>query len=115
MSTPAPTATDVKRIAIVDDHTMMREGVSTFVDSLDGFITAWQAVDCADTIRHLEKDVPDVIMVDITLPDRNGLELIKDIRMLAPRLPILVLSMHDEKLYAPRALKAGAQGYLMKD
>ena len=115
MTTTAPPATSVKRIAIVDDHTMMREGVSTFIDNLDGFTTAWQAVDCADTIRQLEKDIPDVIMVDITLPDRNGLELIKDIRMLAPKLPILVLSMHDEKLYAPRALKAGAQGYLMKD
>jgi DNA-binding NarL/FixJ family response regulator len=63
----------------------------------------------------LEKDMPDALVVDITLPGRNGLELIKDVRALHPDLPVLVVSMHDETLYAQRALKAGAKGYVMKD
>ncbi len=111
--TAAPARTH--RISIVDDHTLMREGMKMFVENLDGFACAWTAGDAQDALRLLETDVPDVLVVDITLPGRNGLELIKDVRALHPDLAILVVSMHDEILYAQRALKAGAKGYMMKD
>ncbi|WP_395750766.1 response regulator [Prosthecobacter sp.] len=108
-SAPAPT-----RIAIVDDHTMMREGWRLLLEISDDLDFAWTAVDAADALRKIEADTPDVLVVDISLPDRSGLELIKDLRLLRPKLPMLAISMHDEKLYAQRALKAGARGYLMK-
>ncbi len=103
------------RVAIVDDHTLMREGMKMFVENLEGFACAWTAGEAQDALRLLETDLPDVLVVDITLPGRNGLELIKDVRALHPDLPVLVVSMHDETLYAQRALKAGAKGYVMKD
>lgn len=105
----------VVRVAIVDDHTMMRDGIRLFVESLDGFAFAWHAGSAAEAIAMLERDTPDLMIIDITLPDRTGLELIKDVRLLRPKLPLLALSMHDEKLYAQRALKAGARGYVMKN
>lgn len=106
---------DTKRIAIVDDHTLMREGMKMLVENLQGLSCAWTAGDTSEALCLLEKDVPDGMVVDITMPGRNGLELIKDIRALHPELPVLVVSMHDETLYAQRALKAGAKGYVMKD
>ena len=105
---------EIQRVAIVDDHTFMREGMKQFIDSLKGFECAWTASDAAETLTKLESDVPDVLVVDITLPGRSGLELIKDVHALHPVLPLLVLSMHEETLYAQRAIKAGAKGYLMK-
>ena len=111
--TTAPSATH--RIALVDDHTLVREGMKMFVENLEGYACAWTGADAAEAMRMLEKDMPDALVVDITLPGRNGLELIKDVRALYPDLPVLVVSMHDETLYAQRALKAGAKGYVMKD
>ena len=66
-------------------------------------------------MEKIESDPPDMMLVDITLPDRNGLEFIKDLHALRPELAVLVLSMHDEAYYAHRALKAGARGYIMKN
>lgn len=103
------------RVAIVDDHTMMREGLRLFLENSTDLSFAWMAVDASEAIRKVDDDTPDVLVVDISLPDRSGLELIKDIRLLRPKLPILAVSMHDEKLYAQRALKAGARGYVMKN
>ncbi|QIF04539.1 response regulator transcription factor [Roseimicrobium sp. ORNL1] len=105
---------DVQRVAIVDDHTFMREGMKQFIDSLEGFECAWTAPNATDALTQLDTDMPDVLVVDITLPGRSGLELIKDVHALHPNLPLLVLSMHEETLYAHRAIKAGAKGYLMK-
>ncbi len=105
---------DVQRVAIVDDHTFMREGMKQFIDSLEGFECVWTAPSAVDASVKLEEDMPDVLVVDITLPGRSGLELIKDVHALHPSLPLLVLSMHEETLYAHRAIKAGAKGYLMK-
>lgn len=112
--TKTEVATKRIRVGIVDDHTMMREGIRLFVQSLPDFEFAWGAADANTAIAELEKDPPDVLIVDITLPGRSGLELIKDVKSILPDLPILVLSMHDEALYAQRALRAGARGYLMK-
>ncbi len=103
------------RVAIVDDHTFMREGLKVLVDSLPEFSMAWMAPTAGDALKELQADTPDLLLVDITLPDRNGLELIKDVHALYPNLRILVLTMHSEKLYVQRALRAGARGYLTKD
>lgn len=111
-----PTDSKLKfRVAIVDDHTFMREGLKVLVDSLPEFSMAWMAPTAGDALKQLQKDTPDLLLVDITLPDRNGLELIKDVHALYPNLRILVLTMHSEKLYVQRALRAGARGYLTKD
>jgi DNA-binding NarL/FixJ family response regulator len=111
-----PTSPDSPcRVAIVEDHTFMREGVKLFVSKMKDFSWAWGAMSAADAMTELDKDTPDLLVVDLMLPDRSGLELIKDVHVLHPQLPIIVLSMHDEKLYAHRALKAGARGYLRKD
>lgn len=103
------------RVAIVDDHTLMREGVQMFIDSLEGFACVWQAGSAREAIDLISREQPDVMLLDITLPDRSGLEVIKDVQSMCPAVAILVLSMHDEKLYALRALKAGAKGYVMKN
>ncbi|MGV3659932.1 MAG: response regulator transcription factor [Prosthecobacter sp.] len=102
------------RVAIVDDHAMMREGLRLFLDNTGDMQCVWMAGEAGEAVRQVEGDTPDVLIVDITLPGRSGLELIKDIRLLRPQLPMLAVSMHDEKLYAQRALKAGARGYIMK-
>jgi len=104
-----------KRVAILDDHTMMRNGMKVFIDSLPDFECCWEAADCKTALEKVESDMPDILLVDITLPDRNGLEFIKDVHSVHPDLIMLVISMHDEAYYAHRALKAGAKGYMMKN
>jgi DNA-binding NarL/FixJ family response regulator len=103
------------RIAIVDDHTMMREGLAQALRAEPDLEVCWTAGSVQEAIAALERIHPDLLTVDITLPGRNGLELIKDVLALVPGLPILVISMHDETLYAQRVLKCGAKGYIMKD
>lgn len=110
-----PTADHPCRVAIVEDHTFLRDGIRMFVKALPDFSWAWEAASAAEAMRCLEKDLPGLLLVDITLPDRNGLDLIRDARALYPQLPVIVLTMHEEKMYAQRALKAGARGYLRKD
>lgn len=93
---------------------MMREGWRLFIENAHDLTFAWMAGDASEAMRRVDQDTPDVLVVDISLPDRSGLELIKDLRLLRPKLPMIAVSMHDEKLYAQRALKAGARGYVMK-
>ena len=104
-----------KTVAIVDDHTMMREGLAQLVNSLEGFETLWTAGEAAEALSLIESKKTDLLITDMTLPGRNGLELIKDVLAVAMGMPILVVSMHDETLYAQRVLRAGAKGYIMKD
>lgn len=110
-----PAASQPCRIALVEDHTFMRDGIRMFVEVLPDFAWAWDAPTAAEAMRQIEADLPDLMIVDITLPDRSGLDLIKDVRALYPDLPVIVLTMHEESLYALRSLKAGARGYLRKD
>lgn len=104
-----------RRVAIVDDHTMMREGLKQLVASEPDLECCGTASNTAEALALVETSRPDLLTVDITLPGRNGLELIKDVLAIAPGLPVLVISMHDETLYAQRVLKAGAKGYVMKE
>lgn len=106
---------DKKKIAFVDDHTMLRDGLQKLVESQPDLRCYWTASNTQDALQQLEQGKPDMLAVDISLPGRNGLELIKDALALHPDLPILVISMHDESFYAQRVLKAGARGYVMKD
>src|SRR5690348_152616 len=103
-----------KRILIVDDHPMMREGLAQLIDHETDLSAAFQANSAAQALEAIASEKPDLALIDISLPDKNGLELIKDLQTLYPDLPTLVVSMHDESLYAERVLRAGGRGYIMK-
>jgi DNA-binding NarL/FixJ family response regulator len=103
-----------KRIVIVDDHPLFRKGLEELINSEDGFAVCGEAGNAAEAMEVIRKLNPELAIVDLSLPGANGIELIKNIRAEFSRLPILVLSMHDESLYALRALRAGAEGYVMK-
>jgi DNA-binding NarL/FixJ family response regulator len=102
------------RLLIIDDHPMMRTGLAQLIDNEGDLKVAAQADTAGQAIDLVAKQKFDLILCDISLPDKNGLELIKDIRALRPELPILVVSMHDEMIYAERVLRAGGRGYIMK-
>jgi DNA-binding NarL/FixJ family response regulator len=102
------------RILIVDDHPMMREGLRTLISRERDLTVCGEAETARQALDAVASLKPDLVLVDITLPGRNGIELIKDICALQHALSILVISMHDESLYAERVLRAGARGYIMK-
>ncbi len=103
-----------KRILVVDDHPLMREGVAQWIQRAPGLEVCGQAESAAQALEMAGKLKPDLVLTDISLTNSNGLELTKDLHSLQPGLPVLVLSMHEESLYAGRALRAGARGYIMK-
>jgi len=103
-----------KRILIVDDHPMMRQGLAQLINSEPDLEVCAEADTAAQALKLVATSKVDLLLVDISLPDKSGLELIKDIRARFSDLLILVVSMHDESLYAERVLRAGARGYLMK-
>jgi DNA-binding NarL/FixJ family response regulator len=104
-----------KRIVIVDDHPLFRKGLEQLIkQSQDGFAICGEAGDAAQAMTVIREIKPDLVIVDLSLPGANGIELIKNIRAEFHKIPVLTLSMHDESLYALRALRAGAQGYVMK-
>lgn len=105
---------EAKRIVIVDDHPLFRKGLEQLIHSEDTFAVCGEANNAAEAMDVIRKLNPDLAIVDLSLPGANGIELIKNIRAEFSKLPILVLSMHDESLYAVRALRAGADGYVMK-
>lgn len=102
------------RILIVDDHPMMRQGLAQLINSEPDLAVCCEADTAAQAFDAIRRGQPDLAIVDISLPDKNGLELIKDLRALNPDLRVLVVSMHDESLYAERVLRAGGRGYVMK-
>jgi DNA-binding NarL/FixJ family response regulator len=103
-----------KRIFIVDDHPMMRDGLRALISSEGDLEICGEADDAPQAIEEIEKLKPDLAIVDITLRSTSGLELIKDLQSRAPSVAALVISMHDESLYAERVLRAGGRGYVMK-
>lgn len=105
---------DTKRIVIVDDHPLFRKGLEEMIHSDGNFAVCGEAGNASEAMGVIRELHPDMAIVDLSLPGANGIELIKNIRAEFSRLPILVLSMHDESLYALRALRAGAEGYVMK-
>ena len=104
----------MKKIIIVDDHPLMRKGLALSLDSETDLKVVGQAADAEEGLTMLEELTPDVAIVDISLPGMSGLELIKHIQAMHPEVRSLVVSRHDEALYAERAIRAGARGYVMK-
>ena len=101
-------------IVIVDDHAILRRGLSQIISESGDMKVVGEAENSAQALRLLREQPCDVMLLDITLPDRNGIETLKLVRKEQPKLPVLMLSMHPENQYALRALKAGAAGYLTK-
>lgn len=102
------------RVFIVDDHPMMRLGLGQFLTQDGDLCICGEAPDAAAALKGIERIRPDLVLLDITLEGRSGLDLLRDLRLRFPGIPVLVHSMHDEMIYAERALAAGARGYLMK-
>jgi len=104
----------MRRIVIVDDHPIVRRGLAELISLEPDLVVCAQAGSCAEALVCVEKDRPDLVIVDIALDDGSGIDLARDVRSRYPKLPILILSMYEETLYAARALRAGANGYVMK-
>lgn len=103
------------RVLIADDHAVVRSGLKQILAETPDIIAAGEATNGRDVLEKLEAQPWDVLVLDITMPGRSGLEILKDIQHLRPELPVLVLSMHAEEQFATRMLKAGASGYLNKE
>jgi DNA-binding NarL/FixJ family response regulator len=102
------------RILIVDDHPIMRQGLITLLEGEDDLEVCGEAEDVPQALEAIENSHPDFAIVDISLKGRSGMELLKDLQQYHPKLQVMVLSMYDESLYAERALRCGARGYVMK-
>lgn len=102
------------RVMLVDDHPIVRRGLAELIAQEPGLSVCGEASAYAEALKCLEKTKPDLVIVDVSLEDSNGIELTRQLRALCPELAILVLSMHEESVYAERALRAGANGYVMK-
>jgi DNA-binding NarL/FixJ family response regulator len=104
----------MKKILIVDDHDVVREGVKKILDEQPGPITFGEASTASEVLRLVREQDWDIVVLDLTLGERSGLEALKELKQIRPRLPVLILSMHSEEQYARRAFKAGAAGYITK-
>jgi len=102
------------RVLIVDDHPIFRAGVAQLINQEPDLTVCGEAEGAAEALEAVAKQKPDIALVDVTLKGRDGVELMKELKVRYPELPVLMLSMHDESLYAERALRAGARGYIMK-
>ncbi len=107
-------ATKPKRILVLDDHPMTRRGVAELIGHQPGLAVSAEVGTAKAALVAVETDPPDLVLCDLSLAERSGLELIKDLHVLHPEVPVLVFSMHYESLYAERVLRAGARGYIMK-
>jgi two-component system invasion response regulator UvrY len=103
------------RIAIADDHAVVRKGLSKIISEVQDFALAGEAGSGDELLTLLRSRPFDVVVLDLTLGTRSGIDIVKHIRSEFPRLPVLILSMHSEDLFAVRALRAGASGYLQKE
>lgn len=104
-----------KKVLLVDDHALMRQGLELLIGQQSDLEICGQAESAADAMTAIKTGSPDVVITDITLKDSSGLELLKDIRVHWPHLPVVVLTMHNETFYAERVLRAGARGFVTKN
>ncbi|MGA0254129.1 MAG: response regulator transcription factor [Rhodothermales bacterium] len=102
------------KIVIIDDHPLMRKGLAMSLESEADIRVAAQAASAEDGLGIIEAEDPDLVVVDISLPGMSGIELVKQVQAIRPEMKTLVVSRHDEALYAERAIRAGAKGYVMK-
>lgn len=103
------------KVMITDDHQLVREGLKRIVkEDTSDIKVVQEASNAAELLQALSKELPDIVILDIAMPGRGGLDVLKDIKEFYPKLPVLILSMHPEDRFAIRAIKAGASGYLTK-
>ena len=103
------------RIVIADDHTIMREGLKRILEGADDIEVVGEATDGFEALALVRKGELDVLLMDLSMPGRSGVELIRQVKDEMPKLPILILTMHEEEQYAVRTIRAGARGYLTKE
>lgn len=103
-----------RQVLIVDDHSVVRRGLRQLVNEEPDLSAPWEAETAGEALHLVSQHLPDLVLVDVTLEGASGIELVKQLQAHHPEIPVLVISMHDEKLYAERALAAGARGYVMK-
>lgn len=114
LSEAFPVAT--MRIAVVDDHSIMRAVYRSLIDDSPELEMAWSASTVDEARLHIERDeIPDIIIMDVTLPDGTGYDLVREILAVHPKVPILMVSAHEERAFAQQAAESGARGYLVKD
>jgi len=115
MKTRKQSAKSKKRILIVDDHPIVRYGITRILNSEPDLVVCGDAENARTALDLIQSLKPDLVIVDISLRDMDGLQLTRTIRCDHPSLPIVILSMHDERVYAQKALRSGASGYIMKE
>lgn len=114
MSPITPRKRRSRRILLVDDHPVVRKGLAQLINQEDDMTVCGEAVDVHGALKEIREAKPDLAVVDISLRASDGLDLLKEIKLRQLSLPVLVLSMHDESVYAERVLRLGARGYIMK-
>lgn len=103
------------KILVVDDHSIVRQGLKQILADSQSLVVAGEASTGQEALQKIRSSNFDMVIMDISLPDRSGLDMLEQIKMIAPKLPVLILSMHAEEQYATRAFKSGASGYLTKE
>lgn len=102
-------------VLIADDHNLIREGFKKLIDREADIVPIGEAKNAQELFTVLETTEADIVVLDISLPDKNGIDVLKDLKIVHPHIKVLILSMHPEERYASRALKGGASGYITKD
>src|SRR5436190_2174704 len=108
------TSKRTSRVLVVDDHPIVRQGLASLINREPDLMVCGEAEDANSALQAVETLQPDILILDISLNGPTGMDLLKSVRAQNPNLPVLILSMHDELVYAERALRAGANGYIMK-
>lgn len=103
-----------KRIVLVEDHPIVRQGFTQLINQESDLVVVGEAWDIGTALEEIDLKKPDIALIDLSLKDASGLELIKTLKTIDPELPMLVVSLHNERIYAERALRAGAKGFIMK-
>jgi len=114
MTTAADNKTGKRRVMLVDDHPIVRHGMAMLINEEDDLMVCGESSSASDTLSQIELCQPEIAVVDVSLQGASGIDLTKSIKEQYPGLPVLILSMHEESLYAERALRAGARGFVMK-
>ena len=111
---PSNISPNKRKIFLVDDHPIVRQGLAQLINNEVDLAVVGEGEDAYGSLRMIREARPDLVLVDVSLKNSDGIELVKELKTQFPDLPVLVLSMHDESLYTERALRAGASGYIMK-
>src|ERR1700748_170335 len=106
--------TKKKTVFVVDDHPLLRQGLALLINKEQDLMVCGEAEEAQAALKAIAEKKPDILIADISLNGPDGLDLLKNLRMVYPDLPVLILSMHDESIYAERSLRARANGYIMK-